>query len=64
MASEQLIEVLERIADALECIHADVKLLPAPLEEICSNTGRLGHLKEVSNAADIWVEQQADMGAI
>lgn len=64
MDSKELIEVLERIADALEGISSEVKLLPAPLEEICGNTGCLVRLGRIANAAEIWTEQQADQGLI
>ena len=45
MDDNALIEVLERIADALEAIHNDtdsihseLRLLPAPLEEMCTKS--------------------------
>ena len=60
MDSERLIEVLERIADALECISSEVKLLPAPLEEICSNTGCLVRLGRIADAADAWRENELE----
>ena len=60
MDLEQTNELLERIAAALEGVQREVRLLPAPLEEMCTKSHAWARLYEIGNAAEIWAEKELE----